>query len=106
MNIKELENFELKNGERERTENENGAVLEEVIYGDVTNDGVDEAIVTIIPDTGGDCSCQMVYIYAIANGIEKKTPLLGIRLGRSSSRWFEEYICRQRRIDISTFRRQ
>lgn len=55
--------FKLSNGEQEKTEQEDSATLQKIEYGDVTNDGEAEAIISIYPDTGGNCSCDMVYIY-------------------------------------------
>ena len=59
--------FTLENGEKEKTEEVSGAVLLEVEYGDVTNDDIEEAMVSLAPETGGNCSCEMVYIFTLEN---------------------------------------
>lgn len=65
--------FALENGEKEKTDETNGASLLEIEYGDITNDGVEEAMISLAPETGGNCSCEMVYIYTLEN---KKPKLL------------------------------
>ena len=42
-------------------------------YGDVTNDRNEEAMINIQPITGGNCQCEMVFIYTLKN---KKPKLL------------------------------
>ena len=59
--------FTLENGEKEKTDDVNGASLFKVEYGDVTNDGIQEAMVSLAPKTGGNCSCEMIYIYTLEN---------------------------------------
>jgi hypothetical protein len=59
--------FTLKDGEKEMTDKTNGASLYKVEYGDVTSDGVEEAMISLAPETGGNCSCEMVYIYTLEN---------------------------------------
>lgn len=79
VNFSELNNnldidyFELKNGIKEKTEQNDGVILQKIEYGDVTGDGKEEAIFSIYPDTGGNCSCNLLYIYAYDS---KKTKLL------------------------------
>lgn len=65
--------FTLKNGKKERVdENDAEATLQKVEYGDVTNDGEEEAMLSVYPWSGGNCSCEMVFIYTLKN----KTPKL------------------------------
>lgn len=59
----DIDFFELKNGRQAKTETEDGATLGKIEFADVTGDGESEAIVEISPETGGNCSCNMVYIY-------------------------------------------
>ena len=67
-------NFTLKNGKKERlNENDIEATFETVEYGDVTNDGKEEAMIGIYPYSGGNCQCYMVFIYTLEN---KKPKLL------------------------------
>lgn len=79
MNTLRMGFFELKNGEQEKTEQQAGAQLREIEYGDVTDDGEEEAIISISPETGGNCSCDMVYIYAY--DIKKPKLLWGFGTG-------------------------
>ncbi len=46
---------------------ETGADLLEVEYGDVTNDGIEEAIVAVDPYSGGNTSSHLVFIYTPKN---------------------------------------
>ena len=60
--------FTLKNGTKEQIrDKEDGAILQKIEYGDVTNDGEDEALIDIYPLTGGNCQCEMVFIYTMQN---------------------------------------
>ena len=59
--------FTLQNGEKEKTEEEDGAILEKIEYGDITNDSKEEAMISILPETGGNCQCEMVFIYTLEN---------------------------------------
>lgn len=71
--------FTLIRGKKESSESEkegemeNGARFGSVEFGDVTNDRIEEAMVQLYPITGGNCSCEMIYIYAVEN---KKPKLL------------------------------
>lgn len=65
------EKFALVDGKKERTESEDGARLGKIEYGDVTNDGEEEALLRISPDTGGNCQCEMVFVYTLENGKPK-----------------------------------
>ena len=67
--------FTLKTGIKKqiREQNEDGAKLEKIEYGDVTNDGKDEAMIGIYPLMDGNCQCETVYIYTLEN---KKPRLL------------------------------
>ena len=66
-------NFTLKNGKKARVgEGDIEATLQKVEFGDVTNDGEEEAMLNIYPWSGGNCSCDMVFIYTLQN----KTPKL------------------------------
>lgn len=68
------ETFTLKNGEKAIDfDKSNGASLDKIEYGDVTNDGEKEAMISIAPETGGNCQCEMVFIYTLEN---KKLKLL------------------------------
>ena len=63
--------FTIRNGERPATPDNRGFIdqegifLEHVIYGDVTGDGVDDALVTMSIQTGGSAIPGLVYIYAV-----------------------------------------
>jgi len=63
--------FTLKGGEKESVGDESGASLGNIEYGDVTNDHQEEAMISIYPITGGNCSCHMVYIYTLRNKMPK-----------------------------------
>jgi hypothetical protein len=62
------ETFALVDGKKEQTENEDGASLGKIEYGDVTSDGKEEAFLRIQPITGGNCQCEMVFVYTLENG--------------------------------------
>ncbi len=67
-------NFTLKNGKKARfDENDIEATLKTIEYGDVTNDGKEEAMISVYPYSGGNCQCEMVFIYTLEN---KKPKLL------------------------------
>ncbi len=63
--------FQLKNGELPATRtpdgmiNEMGGFLGKVVYGDVTGDGAEEAIIYLGIQTGGSATPGAVYIYAV-----------------------------------------
>jgi hypothetical protein len=57
--------FRLKGGEAPRTEYDLGVGLTGVTYGDVTGDGVEEAIVNLSIHTGGSSMPNSLYIYTI-----------------------------------------
>ncbi|NNE97986.1 MAG: hypothetical protein HKN25_03085 [Pyrinomonadaceae bacterium] len=61
------EEFTLKDGEKEMVGEESGASLNNIEYGDITNDEIEEAFISILPETGGNCQCAMIYIYSIQN---------------------------------------
>ena len=64
--------FTLKDGEKKRIgEGDIEATLQKIEYGDVTNDGKEEAMLSIYPWSGGNCSCHMVFIYTLENKIPK-----------------------------------
>ena len=63
----EGENFTLKSGKLEMVGDESGANLGKIEYGDVTNDKKDEAFIRISPETGGNCQCEMVFVYTVEN---------------------------------------
>lgn len=66
------ETFDLKGGKNERKgSEEREATLRSVEYGDVTGDGLEEAMISIYPWSGGNCQCYMVYIYSLENGKPK-----------------------------------
>jgi len=44
-----------------------GMTLRKVVYGDVTGDGAEEAIVTFAVDTDGNAGVEQVYIYTLRN---------------------------------------
>ncbi|MFN0279115.1 MAG: hypothetical protein ACKVRN_10995 [Pyrinomonadaceae bacterium] len=50
-----------------------GATLGEIEYGDVTNDGMEEALVAIDPYDGGNTSADIVFVYTV---IKSKPKLL------------------------------
>ena len=61
------ETFTLKNGKQEGNENRGEATLQTIEYGDVTNDGSEEAMISVYPYSGGNCQCYMVFIYTLEN---------------------------------------
>lgn len=63
--------FKLKNGKYKKKD-EVGMVLERVVYGDVTGDGVEEAIIVLyVENDGGSAVVHHVYIYAIKDNLPK-----------------------------------
>ena len=70
--------FTLKDGELPATRNERGFIdemgvfLQGVKYGDVTGDGVEEAIVSLSIQTGGSAIPGIIYIYTL----RKNRPVL------------------------------
>lgn len=67
------ESFTLKNGIKKQNRKEDGASIKNLEYGDVTNDGVEEAMISIYPLMDGNCQCEMVFVYTLKN---KKAKLL------------------------------
>lgn len=65
--------FELKGGRFEETKSEVGMHMGDIIYGDVTGDGEEEAMVSLGVETGGSAIPNCVYIYTI---VQKKPALL------------------------------
>ena len=63
--------FTLKNGQKEQTATEDGATLSKIEFGDVTNDNREEALISILPVMDGNCQCEMVFVYTLANGQPK-----------------------------------
>lgn len=61
------DSFTLIEGKKERVGDESGAHLQPIEYGDVTNDKQEEAMISISPETGGNCQCFMVYVYTLKN---------------------------------------
>lgn len=57
--------FRLKNGEFLETENQVGMYLAEVTHGDVTGDGVEEAMVRLGIHTGGSSMPNCLYVYTL-----------------------------------------
>ena len=63
--------FKLRNGERPATRNRHGFIdemgvfFQSVKYGDVTGDGIEEAIVSLSIQTGGSATPGLVYIYTL-----------------------------------------
>ena len=63
--------FTLRNGERPATRNDSGLIdemgvfFQSVKYGDVTGDGIEEAIVFLSIQTGGSATPGLVYIYTL-----------------------------------------
>jgi len=66
------DSFTLQNGKKDRGKDETGAELKDVEYGDVTGDGTEDAVLSISPESGGNCQCYMVYVYALSG----RTPTL------------------------------
>lgn len=65
-------NFTLKKGKKKRVgEDDTEATLQTIEFGDVTNDGEEEAMLSIYPWSGGNCSCEMVFIYTLRNNKPK-----------------------------------
>lgn len=62
-------NFTLKSGELQMTNHQVGVSLTKVIYGDVTGDGVEEAIVAMSIRTGGSAIPGIVYVFAFRSGL-------------------------------------
>lgn len=61
--------FTLKDGKKGRiSDDDTEATLQKIEYGDVTNDGKKEAMISIYPWSGGNCQCEMVYIYTLKDG--------------------------------------
>jgi hypothetical protein len=65
--------LKLKNGKKDMSKDEDGAEIGQIEYGDVTNDGVEDAMVDIFPVMTGNCQCENVFIYTSEN---KKPKLL------------------------------
>ena len=63
--------FTLKDGNKYMVGGESGSHLQLVEYGDVTNDKQEEALISISPETGGNCQCYMVYVYTLESGKPK-----------------------------------
>lgn len=64
-NNSDIDFFELIHGIQKKTEEQDGASIQKIEYGDANNDGAEDAIVSIVAETGGNCSCDMVYIYSL-----------------------------------------
>lgn len=66
--------FTLRNGELPATRNRRGLIdemgvfLQNVKYGDVTGDGVEEAIISLSIQTGGSAIPGIIYIYTLQKG--------------------------------------
>ncbi|MGB7207418.1 MAG: hypothetical protein WBD27_02045 [Pyrinomonadaceae bacterium] len=60
--------FTLNGGELEMTKHQMGVSLSNVIYGDVTGDDVEEAIVALSIRTGGSAIPGIVYVFAFRSG--------------------------------------
>lgn len=59
----ETENFTVRNGKSEQTEEQYGMQLAPIEYGDVTGDNVEEAIISFHVLTEGSAGVNHVYIY-------------------------------------------
>ncbi len=73
--------FRLRNGEYAKEiapQDVHSTRFDRVVYGDLTNDEKDEAIVLLIEEFGGSSAEQYVYIYTIKNGlVSKLTDFIG-----------------------------
>jgi hypothetical protein len=67
----EYEKFKLKDGTKTPKKDEDGAKLQNIEYGDVTNDGIEDAMIDISPLMTGNCQCEMVFVYTIKNNKHK-----------------------------------
>ncbi len=67
----EYESFRLKDGTKNPKKDEDGARLQNIEYGDVTNDGIEDALIDISPLMDGNCQCEMVFVYTIKNNKHK-----------------------------------
>ena len=67
----ETEGFTLRRGRSEETPKQYGMRLMEVSYGDVTGDGVEEAIIVLGVETEGSAGVSHVYIYTPESGRPK-----------------------------------
>jgi hypothetical protein len=67
----EYEGFKIKDGTKNPKKDEDGAKLQNIEYGDVTNDGIEDATIDISPLMDGNCQCEMVFVYTIKNNKHK-----------------------------------
>jgi hypothetical protein len=67
----EYEGFKLKDGTKNQKKDEDGAKLQNIEYGDVTNDGIEDAMIDISPLMDGNCQCEMVFVYTMKNSKPK-----------------------------------
>ncbi len=65
------ENFILSNGKSRETQKQYGMTLAGILYGDVTGDGNEEAMISLIVETDGSAGVNHVYIYALERGKPK-----------------------------------
>ena len=59
--------IELVDGKNTRT----GALLSKIEYGDVTKDGIEEALVPVDPYSGGNTSADIVFVYTLVKNQPK-----------------------------------
>ncbi|MBK8467170.1 MAG: hypothetical protein IPL32_15225 [Chloracidobacterium sp.] len=71
--------FTLTNGEFKCTKDQMGVTLSRVTYGDVTGDGIEEAIVSMSIQTGGSAIPGVVYVYSLRS--ERPSPLWSFSTG-------------------------
>ena len=67
LSTKDEKTFTLKNGELPYEKEQIGVSLAKVEYGDLTEDGQEEALINLVVETGGTAIPNMVYIYTLEN---------------------------------------
>jgi hypothetical protein len=67
----ETESFILHKGKAKETPKQYGMTLVEISYGDVTGDGIEEAMINLNVETDGSAGVNHVYIYRLEGGKPK-----------------------------------
>lgn len=95
-------NFTLKNGEIPFVMNEQmGVSLSTVEYGDVTNDGQDEAFINLGIQTEGSSVPNMIYVYSIEKG--KPKLLWSFDTGDRAEGGFKKIYAENSNLVVETF---
>ncbi len=63
--------FTLRGGKSKQTLKQYGMTLKSIAYGDVTGDGVEEAMISLVIETDGSAGVNHVYIYTLSDGVPK-----------------------------------